>query len=75
MDLGDPSWDLPLRIMGRHNLSNAEGARWLALEMGIQEEDFYDAMATFEGAQRRLEVLAESEARCVHLDLPMRRAR
>jgi len=63
-----PHGDLPLRIMGRHNLSNAEGARWLALEMGIQEEDFYDAMATFEGAQRRLEVLAESEARCVHLD-------
>ncbi|MFM1884837.1 MAG: hypothetical protein RL168_1021 [Bacteroidota bacterium] len=63
-----PHGDLPLRILGRHNLCNAEGARWLALEMGIQEEDFYDAMATFEGAQRRLEVLAESAQRCVHLD-------
>jgi UDP-N-acetylmuramate: L-alanyl-gamma-D-glutamyl-meso-diaminopimelate ligase len=63
-----PEGDLPLRIMGRHNLSNAEGARWLAQEMGVQAVDFYDAMATFEGAQRRLEVLAESDFRRVHLD-------
>ena len=63
-----PLGDVPLQFMGAHNLANAEGARWLALEMGVQEHDFYEAIATFRGAQRRLERLASSEKRTVTLD-------
>ena len=59
--------DVPLMFMGRHNLSNAEGARWLALEMGVQEAEFYEAIASFEGAQQRLEKLAEAN-RVLYLD-------
>ena len=36
-----PQGDLNLHFIGKHNLSNAEGARWLAQELGIQAEEFY----------------------------------
>ncbi|MEY3942130.1 MAG: hypothetical protein RIR07_1016 [Bacteroidota bacterium] len=63
-----PMGEVPMSVMGRHNLANAEGARWLAQEMGIQEVDFYEAIASFQGAQRRLEHLADSDRRAVYLD-------
>jgi len=63
-----PLGDVPLQFMGAHNLANAEGARWLALEMGVQEQDFYEAIASFQGAQRRLERLATGSQRTVTLD-------
>ena len=46
---------LPLQIFGKHNLSNLEAARWICLEMGLQEDDFYDAVASFRGAQNRMQ--------------------
>jgi UDP-N-acetylmuramate: L-alanyl-gamma-D-glutamyl-meso-diaminopimelate ligase len=50
------SWgDVPLSIYGTHNLQNMEGARWICQHMGVQEEEFYEAIASFEGANKRLE--------------------
>lgn len=63
-----PQGDLNLNFIGKHNLSNAEGARWLAQEMGIQAEEFYDAISSFRGADRRLETLGKGKRRSVHLD-------
>ena len=63
-----PQGDLPLSFIGKHNLSNAEGARWLAQEMGVQAEDFYDALTSFKGAKSRLEVLKSGTKRIIHLD-------
>jgi UDP-N-acetylmuramate: L-alanyl-gamma-D-glutamyl-meso-diaminopimelate ligase len=51
-----PEGMMPLQIFGEHNLSNLEAARWLCLEMGVQEADFYDAIMSFTGAQNRMEV-------------------
>lgn len=53
--------DVPLQIFGKHNLSNLEGARWICLEMGIQEDEFYEAISSFTGASQRLEVLATND--------------
>lgn len=53
--LETPEGPLPLEIFGRHNLSNIEAARWICLEMGVQEQEFYDAIMSFTGAQNRLE--------------------
>ena len=47
---------MPLQIFGEHNLSNLEAARWICLEMGVQEDAFYDAILSFTGAQNRMEV-------------------
>jgi UDP-N-acetylmuramate: L-alanyl-gamma-D-glutamyl-meso-diaminopimelate ligase len=60
--------DVPLRIFGRHNLQNLEGARRVCNVLGIGDVDFHRAMASFQGAARRLERLAEHGGRAVFKD-------
>ncbi len=52
--------DLPIEVFGKHNLNNLAGAKWICQHMGIDEDDFYEAIATFKGASKRLEKIAES---------------
>jgi UDP-N-acetylmuramate: L-alanyl-gamma-D-glutamyl-meso-diaminopimelate ligase len=49
---------VPLAIFGRHNMSNLSGAKWLCQLIGIDEDDFYQAISSFKGASKRLERLA-----------------
>lgn len=51
---------LPVEIFGKHNLNNLAGAKWICQHMGVDEDDFYEAIATFKGASKRLEKIAES---------------
>ena len=48
---------VPLSIFGKHNMNNLEGARWICNQMGINDEQFYEAITTFKGAARRLETI------------------
>lgn len=66
--LDTPDGELMLDIFGHHNLQNMEGARWICLEMGIQEDEFYEAIATFSGASKRLEKIASSKTAVVYKD-------
>ena len=50
---------MPLQVFGEHNLSNLEAARWICLEMGLQEDEFHDAIMSFSGAQNRMELFHE----------------
>ncbi|MGB5385215.1 UDP-N-acetylmuramate--L-alanine ligase [Eudoraea sp.] len=50
---------MPLDIFGRHNLNNLAGAKWICQNMGIDEEDFYEAITSFKGASKRLEKIGE----------------
>jgi UDP-N-acetylmuramate: L-alanyl-gamma-D-glutamyl-meso-diaminopimelate ligase len=55
-------------VFGNHNLLNAHAA-WLVCEkLGISEDEFINAIGSFTGASKRLEVLAESEERIVFRD-------
>ena len=47
--------ELPLEIFGRHNLSNLMGAKWICQQMGVDEDDFFQAISCFKGASNRLE--------------------
>ena len=60
--LSTPEGDLPLEVFGEHNLQNIAGAKWICQHMGIDEEDFYEAIASFSGASKRLEKIAESNS-------------
>ncbi|CAL2093015.1 UDP-N-acetylmuramate--L-alanine ligase [Tenacibaculum sp. 190524A05c] len=60
--LNTPEGDLPLEVFGEHNLQNIAGAKWICQHMGIDEEDFYEAIASFSGASKRLEKIAESSS-------------
>ncbi|MDT0675639.1 UDP-N-acetylmuramate--L-alanine ligase [Autumnicola musiva] len=66
--LTTPEGDLPLEIFGHHNLSNVAGAKWICQHMGIDEDDFYEAIATFKGASKRLEKVAESSSAVIFKD-------
>ncbi|WP_445956284.1 UDP-N-acetylmuramate--L-alanine ligase [Yeosuana sp.] len=58
--LETPEGTLPIEVFGKHNLNNLAGAKWICQHMGIDEDDFYEAIATFKGASKRLEKIAES---------------
>jgi UDP-N-acetylmuramate: L-alanyl-gamma-D-glutamyl-meso-diaminopimelate ligase len=47
----------PLAVFGNHNLMNLNAARLVCLELGINEEEFRVAIASFTGAAKRLELL------------------
>ncbi len=60
--------DLPLEIFGKHNLQNIEGAKWVCQHIGISESEFYEAIATFKGANKRLEKIAENDNSVIFKD-------
>jgi UDP-N-acetylmuramate: L-alanyl-gamma-D-glutamyl-meso-diaminopimelate ligase len=66
--LETPEGDLPLEVFGTHNLQNLAGAKWICQHMGIDEDDFYEAIASFSGASKRLEKIAENKTSVVFKD-------
>jgi len=59
---------MPIEIFGNHNLSNLAGAKWICQHMGVDEEEFYEAIVTFKGASKRLEKIAESKGKVAYKD-------
>ena len=66
--LETPEGELPIEVFGKHNLNNLAGAKWICQHMGIDEDDFYEAIATFKGASKRLEKIAETANSVVYKD-------
>ena len=66
--LETPDGPMPIEIFGKHNLNNLAGAKWICQHMGIDEEDFYEAIATFKGAAKRLEKIAEKNRTVIYKD-------
>ncbi|ARN71903.1 peptidoglycan synthetase [Nonlabens tegetincola] len=66
--LETPEGDMPIEIFGKHNLNNLAGAKWVCQHMGIDEDDFYEAIASFKGASKRLEKIAESNGKVIFKD-------
>ena len=55
------SWgEMVLKIFGEHNLQNMEAARLACKQLGIQDEQFYKAIADFSGASNRLQKICET---------------
>ena len=48
---------IPLEVFGKHNLNNLEGARLICNQLGVMDEDFYEAIQSFKGASKRLELI------------------
>jgi UDP-N-acetylmuramate: L-alanyl-gamma-D-glutamyl-meso-diaminopimelate ligase len=59
---------MPIEVFGKHNLSNLAGAKWICQNMGVDEDDFYEAIATFKGASKRLEKIAEGTSSIAYKD-------
>ena len=66
--LDTPEGDMPIEVFGAHNLNNLAGAKWICQHMGIDEDDFYEAVSTFKGASKRLEKIVDSKSTVVFKD-------
>ena len=66
--LETPEGPMPIEVFGKHNLSNLAGAKWICQNMGVDEDDFYAAIATFKGASKRLEKIAEGKTSIAYKD-------
>ncbi|MDF2448235.1 MAG: UDP-N-acetylmuramate-alanine ligase [Bacteroidota bacterium] len=53
--------EIPLQIFGNHNLMNLNGARLVCNTLGLSDAQFYDAIQTFKGAAKRLELVAKTD--------------
>lgn len=60
--------DFTMKVFGRHNLQNLEGARSVCEVLGVDGSDFYTALSDFSGAARRLEKLYEEGNLVVYRD-------
>lgn len=60
--------EIQLSIFGKHNILNMEGARLICNQLGVQDEDFYEAIISFRGASRRLEKIYETPEYIVYKD-------
>lgn len=45
--LNTPEGEMPLEAVATHNLSTLAGTQWIAQQMGVDETDFYQALASF----------------------------
>lgn len=59
---------MPIEIFGKHNLNNLAGAKWICQQIGIDENDFYEAISSFQGASKRLEKIAETDNAIAYKD-------
>ena len=66
--LETPEGDMPIEVFGAHNLNNLAGAKWICQNMGVDEADFYEAIASFKGASKRLEKIAENKRNVAYKD-------
>lgn len=57
-----------LRIFGHHNLLNLTAARLACRQVGVTDEQYDEAIATFEGASKRLELVKKNDSCAVYKD-------
>ncbi len=60
--------ETPLQIFGKHNLMNINAARLACNTLGVTDEEFYEAIASFKGASKRLELVAKTTECAVYKD-------
>ena len=59
LDTGDKP--LKVSVFGRHNMQNIKATQLICRELGIRDENFYNAIGSYTGAARRLETIREEE--------------
>jgi UDP-N-acetylmuramate: L-alanyl-gamma-D-glutamyl-meso-diaminopimelate ligase len=60
--------EIPLKIFGDHNLMNINAARLACNQVGITDTQFYEAIQSFSGAAKRLELVSKNEVTAVFKD-------
>jgi UDP-N-acetylmuramate: L-alanyl-gamma-D-glutamyl-meso-diaminopimelate ligase len=58
----------PVQVIGKHNLQNISAAKAICLQIDISEEQFYEAIQSFEGASKRLQLIGENDHSKLYFD-------
>ena len=58
----------PLKVFGRHNLQNMDGARRICRHLGLTDDQFFSAIVHFGGAGKRLQQLGKNDRVAIFLD-------
>ncbi len=59
---------IPLKIFGEHNLKNINGARLVCIELGVSDKQFYEAIKSYKGASKRLELIDKNDSTFIYKD-------
>lgn len=59
---------VPVQFIGNHNLINVNAAKHVCNSLGINNQQFYQYIATYTGAGRRLELIAENHTTKAFID-------
>ena len=59
---------VPVQVFGSHNMQNISGAYQICKRIGITDAQFYNAISTFKGAAKRLQLLAQKGETIVYRD-------
>lgn len=59
---------VPLKIIGKHNMQNLMAAMFLVNAAGVPKEDFFEYMKSFAGADRRLEEIEKNSRIAAYKD-------
>jgi UDP-N-acetylmuramate: L-alanyl-gamma-D-glutamyl-meso-diaminopimelate ligase len=66
LESGDRVWSV--EVFGSHNMQNINGSRLICNQLGMSDLDFYEAIKSFKGSARRLELLGRSDTSHIYLD-------
>lgn len=64
----NPERETPLLVFGEHNLMNINGARLVCGQIGISNDQFYEAISSFKGAAKRLELVKRNDRTAMYKD-------
>ena len=59
---------IPLLVFGDHNLMNINGARLVCNQLGLNDDQFYEAIQSFKGAAKRLELVKRNDVSAMYKD-------
>jgi UDP-N-acetylmuramate: L-alanyl-gamma-D-glutamyl-meso-diaminopimelate ligase len=59
---------VPLMVFGNHNLLNMNGARLVCNKLGVDDRQFYEAIRSFKGAAKRLELVEKNDTFAFYKD-------
>ncbi len=60
--------EVAVPIFGQHNMQNLDGARIVCNQLGVNNSQFFEAIKTFKGAAKRLQILQKSADATIFLD-------
>lgn len=59
--LKSPVGSVPVEVFGSHNMQNISAAYQVCRRIGTTDEEFYQAISSFKGAAKRLQLLAQND--------------